>query len=322
MNLILGFLFSLLILGVAQAGTTTLGYTAGTGTTFRAGTDGSGHLFGNMGLCDGDACALLASVTGVGVQGTNGLSVNGPGASGTFPVTGTVAVTGLGSPFQAGGSIGNASFGLIGNSVLAYVDANHDVYEAMNYWGGAALGAATAVGTEASGNVPTVNAHISSGSIGNASFGLIGNSVLAYVDANHDVYEAMNYWGGAALGAVTAVGTEASGNVPTVNAHITGCGATCVGAAAIAENVVAVGTTSTLIAAARTGLPGTGRVSITIVNTAQATSLCVGNTGVTTSNGMCLPAIAGASITLNTTAAIYGVWGDAGTHNVSFIETF
>ena len=96
-----------------------------------------------------------------------------------------------------------------------------------------------------------------------------------------------------------------------------------VGAATLGVNVVSVGTGATLISAARTGVPGTGRVSITVVNTAQTVSLCIGPTsGVTTSNGMCLPAVAGASITLNTTSAIYGVWGDAGTHNVSFAETY
>ena len=49
----------------------------------------------------------------------------------------------LGSPFQAGGSIGNTSFGAL-----------------VTQWGGTTLGAATGVGTAASGNVPTVNADI------------------------------------------------------------------------------------------------------------------------------------------------------------------
>jgi hypothetical protein len=192
-------------------------------------------------------------------------------------------------------------------------------------WPGTA-GLATIGGSAPSGTAPVVVVGNPStlswpGNAGTSNYGTAPSGTVPAVNASVTA-DALSSWGGAALGAATAVGTEASGNVPTVNAHISGCGATCVGAAAIAENVVAVGTTSTLIAAARTGVPGTGRVSITIVNTAQATSLCVGNTGVTTSNGMCLPAIAGASITLNTTAAIYGVWGDAGTHNVSFIETF
>ena len=51
--------------------------------------------------------------------------------------------TALGSPFQAGGSIGNTTFG-----------------STVTSWGGATLGSASAVGTEASGNVATVNAHL------------------------------------------------------------------------------------------------------------------------------------------------------------------
>ena len=89
----------------------------------------------------------------------------------------------------------------------------------------------------------------------------------------------------------------------------------------IATNVVSVGTGATLIAADRSG-----RASITIVNPSQAVGLCVGKSSAATplsvANGVCLPAIAGSSITLNTAVAIYGVWTDGLTHSVSFIETY
>ena len=44
------------------AGSSTLAVTPGSGATLRVGTDGSGNLFGNGGICDGAACAVLATV--------------------------------------------------------------------------------------------------------------------------------------------------------------------------------------------------------------------------------------------------------------------
>jgi hypothetical protein len=84
---------------------------------------------------------------------------------------------------------------------------------------------------------------------------------------------------------------------------------------------VSVGTAATLIVAQRITI-GAPRISVTVVNPAQAVSLCVGNIGVTAANGLCLAAVAGASVTLNTTAAIYGIWADGGTHSVSFVEAY
>ena len=68
---------------------------------------------------------------------------------------------------------------------------------------------------------------------------------------------------------------------------------------------VSVGTTATLLAAARTG-----RQSITIINPA-AVVLCYGNTGVTITTGECLPAIVGAARTIQFTGALYAVFASS-----------
>lgn len=84
--------------------------------------------------------------------------------------------------------------------------------------------------------------------------------------------------------------------------------------ASIATGQVAVGTSATLVAAARAT-----RQAITIVS-ASAVVFYVGNTGVTAANGQYVAAAAGASITINTTAAIYAVGASAVT--VSYMETY
>ena len=95
-----------------------------------------------------------------------------------------------------------------------------------------------------------------------------------------------------------------------------------VGGGTIVTNQVSVGTTvgGTQIIAARTGVAGTGRISATVCNT-STTDVWVGASGLTTATGQLLVGIKGACITLNTTAAIFGIVG-AGTETVSFSETF
>ena len=84
------------------------------------------------------------------------------------------------------------------------------------------------------------------------------------------------------------------------------------GGSTLATGQIALGTTSTLIAAARTA-----RQKITISPT-SATLFYVGATGVTAANGLYVAA--GASITLDTQAAVYGVAPSAVT--VSYIELY
>lgn len=91
-----------------------------------------------------------------------------------------------------------------------------------------------------------------------------------------------------------------------------------VGTGALATTQVTVGNSSQIVAP-RTGVAGTGRVAVTVVNT-TTTSIWVGNSGVTSLTGLFLPPIIGASVTLNTTAGIFGT--ATSSSNVSAIETF
>ena len=122
--------------------------------------------------------------------------------------------------------------------------------------------------------------------------------------------------GSAAIGTVTlsalpalVAGSASIGSVVT---------SPSVGSGSINSNQVSVGTTATLVAAARTGAQGTGRIAITIINSGTA-PVFVGASGVTTGTGVAVAV--GASITINTTAAIYSVCA-SGTQTVSFLETF
>ena len=87
------------------------------------------------------------------------------------------------------------------------------------------------------------------------------------------------------------------------------------GAASIATAQVSVTTASTLIAALRAG-----RSNITIINLGT-TAVFIGVTGVTTATGLLLAGVVGASITIPTSAAIYGIVA-SGTQSVSVLETF
>lgn len=134
------------------------------------------------------------------------------------------------------------------------------------------------------------------------------------VAANMDITSV----GGVAIGAMSNYGTSPGAvKVFGVNAAL---GNNPVGTASFSPAQVSVGTGATLIAAARTGAVGTGRVSITVTNT-STTPVYLGGSGVTTSTGQLLPGILGASVTINTTAAVYGIVG-TGTETVTEFETF
>lgn len=95
-----------------------------------------------------------------------------------------------------------------------------------------------------------------------------------------------------------------------------------VGAAALATNHVSCPiTTETSIVSARTGAAGTGRASVTITNMTGTQVVDIGNTGVTTGSGIELPPIQGASITLNTTAAIHCIATTAA-QTMTFVESY
>jgi len=95
-------------------------------------------------------------------------------------------------------------------------------------------------------------------------------------------------------------------------------GAMVVGSGAIATSQASIGTSAALIVAARTGAAGTGRIAATLYNEGTVT-VFFGPSGVTTSTGMPLPA--GASATINTTAAIYGI-STIASQTIGVMETF
>lgn len=84
--------------------------------------------------------------------------------------------------------------------------------------------------------------------------------------------------------------------------------------ATLATNQVSVTTSSTLVVAARAG-----RQSVTISST-TAVVYYLGANGVTAANGLYVAAAAGASITLNTAAAVYAVGASAVT--LSYLENY
>ena len=88
-----------------------------------------------------------------------------------------------------------------------------------------------------------------------------------------------------------------------------------VGSNAFATNQVSVAATATVVAAARAG-----RKAITITNTGT-TDVYVGGASVTTSNGTLLAGIKGASLTINTQAAVSAIVA-SGTQTVSYVETY
>lgn len=83
----------------------------------------------------------------------------------------------------------------------------------------------------------------------------------------------------------------------------------------IATGHVSVGTTATLICAARSG-----RTSVVILNEGT-TEVRLGAIGVTTATGVLLYGAKGSGISLDGGAAIYGVVA-SGTQTVSFVECY
>lgn len=120
-------------------------------------------------------------------------------------------------------------------------------------------------------------------------------------------------WDSTALGVPTAYGTAPStGNYIGVNAFVTD---PPVSPANFTPAQVSVAATATQIAASRTG-----RNLIDVVNT-TTTAVYLGGSGVTTSTGLLLPGIVGASVTIPFTGALYGIVA-TGTATVTEAETY
>ena len=193
---------------------------------------------------------VLVDNTGTPISSANGLPVTVaslPLPTGAALDSSVQAVkTAIGTPFQAGGSIGNTSFG-------ATQSGNWNI---TNITGTVTLptGAATAAAQA---------------------------SILAATQANP-------------VGAANFAVTPASVN----------------------SNASAV-----QIVAARTGAPGTGRVSVTLYN-AGPEPVYYGPSGVTAATGLLLPV--GGSVTIQTTAAIYAILpsGVVTANTVNALETY
>jgi hypothetical protein len=123
--------------------------------------------------------------------------------------------------------------------------------------------------------------------------------------------------GAYALGSIVDLGTGASPGAYTTNGYLAAlkAGVTIASPANFTPGQASVGATATLIVAARTG-----RNTVVIENTGT-TPVYLGGPGVTTSTGLLLPGVLGASLTLPVSAAIYGVVA-SGTQTVTEAETY
>ncbi len=147
-----------------------------------------------------------------------------------------------------------------------------------------------------------------------------GNDVVAAGGALSLTVGSNAYLAAITASGATALNVSGGSGLPTGWGGGSGGGANSppVGSGSLAASQASIGTSATSIVAARTGAAGTGRIAATLYNSGSAT-VYVGASGVTTSTGMPLPA--GASITLNTTAAIYGV-AASGTQTIGVTETY
>jgi hypothetical protein len=119
---------------------------------------------------------------------------------------------------------------------------------------------------------------------------------------------------------VNVTNTNANGAATAANSSPVTPSNQPIGAAAFAATQVSVTSGATSILAARTGVAGTGRVSATICNT-TTTAIYIGGSGVTASTGSLLAGVIGACLTVNTTAALYGISGGSSA-TVTALETF
>lgn len=93
-------------------------------------------------------------------------------------------------------------------------------------------------------------------------------------------------------------------------------GSTPAGSDNIATSQVSVGTSATLIAAARPGRKG-----ITITNITGTQQIFIGNTGVAANTGALIPAAVAGSQTIPSSAAVYGIAVTLA-QTVSVLETY
>jgi hypothetical protein len=161
----------------------------------------------------------------------------------------------------------------------------------------------------------------------NAAWALFGSSSVTASATAGDLIQPGFTWcygvgSSSYLSAITAAGTTtlsiSGGSGMCSGVPVAGGSSKPVGPASIATSQASISTSAATIVAARTGVTGIGRVSVTLYNSGS-TVVYFGASGVTTATGQVL--IAGASVTLDTTAAIYGITA-SGTDVVSVTETY
>ncbi len=194
-------------------------------------------------------------------------------------------------------------------------------------WTNAGLGTVgvqiTSVGTGGTGNFLGSNDNVTylplscvpaTGGIGVTSFSATGAYWCNAAGIRYVEVQATALTSGTITGAM--YGSIAASSVNTnVTSQINAVGAASFATAQVA---LTTGGTTYSLAAARTGAPGTGRVSITIVNRGTAV-ISVGAAGVSTSTGFLIDP--GGSFTSNDTAAFYGVSATSG-QSVAVFESF
>lgn len=315
-------------------GTTILHCIAPGGATSITGLGGSGYMTGSGGGSGGSGGTI-----GTVSQGTAALPAApwyvAPGTGAVFNVAGTFfqatqPISAASLPLPAGAAL-DASLTTI-NTTLGTLSKNSGSSITANAGTNLNTSALALDATVTTLNSTTNSLFKAGQNIGNTGFNITG-TLPAFAST-----PAFTLSGTPSItGTVVATGPSAAALAtaalqPTINGdggaqvHVMNSitSSLSVGTAAYTPAYVTVNAaTATLLAAARTGVPGTGRHDITIINNA-ANNLWFGNSSVTnTGSGSYFYILPNASITIPTTAAVYGIL-DVGSASspISVLETF
>lgn len=341
----------------AEGGTWTVTATQATATSFNATV--VQPTAANLNVTASEGGTWTVNPTTIGTWGlaasTQNVAspTNGGLVLGQFNTTPTTVASGNASPLQmdsAGNLLVNikagAAAGGTSSSFGAAFPATGTALGLTNGTNMVAWSATTTYGTApAAIAVPAVNAYVtnsnpnSQATMANSSPVVIASNQSAYpINIQTGGGTAINFGQAVMASSLPVVLSSNQSTIPINNAQVGGAtyalgGNTVansqpvtpsnqpIGGATLAVNQISVAATSTLIAAARTGNAGTGRVSITVTNTGTTAVYIGPTTGVTTTTGTLLPGILGASLTLNTTSAVYGI-AASGSQTVSYVETY
>lgn len=237
---------------MAGAGTITTKDAAGATRTFVVVTDGTGNFVAPTVICDATAVATCAAVGAAGVK-VDGSGATQPVSAASLPLptgaatsalqtTGNTSLTTinttLGSPFQAGASIGNTTFAAT-QATSSNLKAQVDPLTAAS-WG---------IGTSTQNSASVANGHLVLGqfntspttiSSGNMSALQMDNAGKLLVNCTGcSSSGSITSWGGGTLGAMGNYGTSPGAVlVPGVNAFVTNSNANGQATAANSSPVV------------------------------------------------------------------------------------